>query len=224
MTPNQDRLVEILHALYPDWIRQAGFDVWTVTYNYDVVRWFLFGMFQDWLEDWVKGLTVQSANSAQLTLWEELVWLPIDMTASIEVRKARVLARLITSRGTISNIKSVIQAVVGWDESAFAITEKWKISDEVTEVWDYIVSIYDRPEWFSEEQLQDLLEKVQPAHCTAFIETTPTIEDVIGLRDEITKFFTHRYIAWLDWDNLPTTIEDEKWWDDYYPPSGFLWA
>lgn len=213
MTLNEELILAYVQNAYPLWIRQGAYDVWSLTYNYDFVRVFTFAAYKDALELGVKNLSVQTASSDWLTLWEEFLKIAVNDSLSDNVRRATILTKLVGSNSTIGNIKSILTAYT-WNSLAFKITEKWTYSVDVNDVWTYIVSIYDKPIWYSETELRWLIEKIQPAHCLLEIESVPDIMDAIGVHDSFSGSFKH--LVW-DWDVA-------LWWDENNPLSGFLWS
>lgn len=224
MTSNEQRIWEYIRWAYPQGIRQDAWEDGSITEGYDKVRAKLFATIQDAVETWVKQLSVQTCDATWTQMWEEFLWLPTNPALPLSERKAKIISRLIGSHSTITNIRTVIESYLESDSTGYKITEKWKISADVNDVWTYIISVYTKPSWYSEAVFRWLIEEIHPAHCVLEIESTPIIIDAIWITDSLNSF-VHAPTVWLDANSLPSTIPDnEKWWTDSNPLSGFIWS
>lgn len=224
MTSNEQRIWEYIRWAYPQWIRQDSWETGSLTENYDQVRALLFSTIQDAVENGVKQLSIQTCDASWILMWEEFLWLPINPLLPISERKAKVISRLIGSHSTVTNIRTVIESYLETDYTGYSITEKWKISSNVDDVWTYIISIYTKPVWYDENVFRGLIEDIQPAHCVLEIESTPVMIDAIWVTDSINSFI-HSPTIWLDANSLPSTIPtNELWWTETNPLSWFIWS
>ena len=223
MTSTEQRIWEYIRWAYPQGIRQDAWEDGSITESYDKVRAILFATIQEAIEHGVKQLSVQTCDADGIYLWEEFLGLPTNPLLPLSERRAKVISRLIGSHSTITNIRTVIESYLGTDATGYKITEKWKISSNLDDVWTYIISVYSKPVGYSEDVFRSLIEDIQPAHCVLEIETTPVILDAIGITDSINSF-VHGTTEWLDANSLPSTIPtNELWWDENTPLSGFVW-
>lgn len=179
LTNTEQRIWEYIRAAYPQGIRSDAWDSGTVTESYDQERAILFAALETAIEAGVSRLSLQTCDATGITEWETFLGISINPLLPLTQRRAQVLSKLIGSHSTITNIRTVIESYLGTDASGYIITEKWKISSNVDDVWTYIVSVYSKPVGYDETVMRNLLEYIQPLHCVLELETTPTILDAI---------------------------------------------
>lgn len=224
MNSIETRIWEYIRAAYPQGVRNDAWEVGSLTESYDQMRATLFASIEKAVEDGVAKLSLQTCWADGIELWEEFLWVAINPALPIAERRAKVISKLIGSHSTITNIRTVIESYIGTGSTWYRITEKWKISADVNDVWTYIISIYSKPLGYDETVFRTLIENIQPIHCVLEIEATPVIVDAIWITDSIDSYL-HAPTVWLDWNSLPGSIPaNEKWWSELTPLSGFIWS
>lgn len=223
LNSTEQRIWEYIRGAYPQGIRNDAWKEWSVTESYDQVRWVIFWAIDSAIETGVHQLSIQTCDISGIVLWEEFLNIPSNPTISLAERKATVISKLIGSNSTITNLRTVIETYLGTWPTGYKITERWKISTVWADVWTYIVSVYNVPSYYDGNVLRALLENAHPVHCVLELESVPVIGDTLWLSDSIDSF-VHSPINWFDGTALPGTIpENQLWWDENNPLSGFIW-
>lgn len=223
MTEIEKRIWEYIRSAYPQGIRSDAWEELSITESYDKVRASIFAVLEQIITQWVKQLSIQTCTEEWLILWENFLYIPTNPSLSVGERRATILSKLIGSNSTISDIRILIESYLSAGTSAYKITERWKISSDLDEVWTYVVSIYHIPSYFDPVVIERLLKNVHPAHCNLIIEYTPPILDNIGMTESIDSYI-HAPTVWLDQDNLPASIPNNELWGDMNnPKSWFVW-
>lgn len=209
MTPQEEQLLDYIQNVYPRGIRQLANEPDSLVWKYDYVRAFLISYIKDLVQSWVNELLVQTSDLNGVEEREKFLQIPVDISLSLEARKARIMVRLAGNPATIQNLKNVIKSFTAWWDETYKLIELWKETPfDIDDTWSYMVDLYNPSPILRVSELVSLLNQVHPAHCQLIMAFTYPVKDAIWLHSNLDHSNNTEFIRWEDLVSRPT---DRLW-------------
>lgn len=138
-----------------------------------------------------------STSTHLLPRHERLFDLPVNTTESLEVRRARVLARLNT-RGTttVRAIRDIVEIITGQDSDVIEHFDQYAFSVLIRMTKNAVINV---------EELAWQIERIKPAHLLfSFDIPSPPVHSALYLGGAL---------AALNWLSMPESPDEMQWLD-----------
>jgi len=182
---------------YPHWIREDTYRAGSLTDQYDEVRGFTFEWISDNILSTARELLIWTATEIWITEWEN--FLNINWEGrTLEERRGLLLATITWWQTTLSLMKAIVYLVTWGTEASITFQEYWITWATGDDVFSYEIIINDNLLTLTYDVviLREIVENIQPAHCTLFITITNDLIDSVGT-----------------WAVLESALLDELTWD-----------
>lgn len=203
---------EYIRNAYPFWIREDAFNEASITQKYDEVRGFTFDDISDNTTNVAKQLLVTTADESWILEWE--IFLNISwLGRTIQERRWLLLSILTWGTTTFDLMKALTYLITWWWPESITFIEYWTTWGTWDDVFIYEVEINDNllSLTYDVVALRDILEWVQPAHCTLLITITNDLIDSVGTGDVLESALLDE-LSWdvWNWENDPMIWN--VWW------------
>ena len=186
LTDAEQAWLNYLQVAYPAGIRTETYEDGTIINIYDKIRAMVISYYAENMKEGMQQLIVQTATETGILEWENFLLLPVDITKSLSVRRATIIAKLVGSNPTIATIKAVLQTIVGTFVESVSIRELFRTSADPDDVFTYEVRLYAPIEGdYDTADMQALLETIHPAHCNVLMVLIPVITDAVEIDDDV---------------------------------------
>ena len=211
MTELEQTFFDYIQNAYPQNLRTMSFSENSLVYKYDVVRSFTIATLSSIISDAAKQLTITTATESWLSEWESFLWMVVaPVWATVAKRRTLLLTKIFWSNPTVSTIKNLVRSLIWWDWTNIAIDEYYTHPGVLPEeVFTYKVTIFEPTDFiYTTENIREVLEEIQPAHCTLLLDIRRTLVDAVWFTAGY-AYTVHTAFVWAaDWAG--TT----PWWDE----------
>lgn len=203
--------------IYPNWIRLDAYNDWSITDIYDEVRDFTFSDIVDNITLSTKQLLITTATLEGIIEWENYLWVKFP-NRTLEERRANLLSRVAWTSWVLSLMKAIVYIITWWWPDSVTFIEHWTIWATWDNVFKYEVKINDNliSLTYDTVVLREILEWMQPAHCTLIITITNDLIDAISLTSSTLNWYLLTSHIWWDWTWSIT------WWT-WNPETWYIW-
>lgn len=205
---------EYIRDAYPFWIREDAFTEGTITQKYDEVRWFTFDDISETITNTAKELLVTTSTENWIGEWEDFLNISGE-GRTLEERRWLLLSILTWWQTTFDLMKAITYLVVWWDVNSVTFVEYWTTGGTWDDVFKYEILINDNllSLTYDVVALRNILEWVQPAHCTLLITITNDLIDSVW----VTETLEGHLLSSMVWDTDTWSDENDittwsLWW------------